>query len=80
VKAAKGLLCALVYPVRRRSWRFTVFASSGPSAFLFPRDLAKRHAEVQALRELVRIKEEEVEKRTVAKGKGWSLRRQPVLS
>jgi hypothetical protein len=45
-----------------------------------PRDLAKRHAEVQALRELVRIKEEEVEKRTVAKGKGWSLRRQPVLS
>jgi len=35
---------------------------------------------VQALRELVRIKEEEVEKRTVAKGKGWSLRRQPVLS
>jgi hypothetical protein len=45
-----------------------------------PRDLAKRLAEVQALRELVRIREKEIEQRTLAKRKGWSLRRQSALS
>jgi hypothetical protein len=47
---------------------------------LGPRDLAKRLAEVQALRELVRIREKEIEQRTLAKRKGWSLRRQSALS
>jgi hypothetical protein len=45
-----------------------------------PRDLAKRLAEVQALRELVRIREKEIEQRTLAKRKGWSLRRPSALS
>jgi hypothetical protein len=40
-----------------------------------PRDLAKRFAEVLALRELVRIREEQREQRTLAKDKHWSLRR-----
>lgn len=35
-----------------------------------PRDLAKRFAEVQALRELVRIREKEFEQRALAKRKG----------
>jgi len=45
-----------------------------------PRNLAKRLAEVQALRELVRIREKELERRTPAKRKGWSLRRPTALS
>jgi hypothetical protein len=45
-----------------------------------PRDLAKRLAEVQALRELVRIRKKEIEQRTLAKRRGWSLRRQSALS
>jgi hypothetical protein len=45
-----------------------------------PRNLAKRLAEVQALRQLVRIREKELERRTPAKRKGWSLRRPPALS
>jgi hypothetical protein len=40
-----------------------------------PRDLAKRFAEVLALRELVRIGEEQLEQRTLAKDKHWSFRR-----
>jgi hypothetical protein len=47
---------------------------------LGPRDLAKRFAEVQTLRELVRIREKEFEQRALAKRKGWSLRRRPALS
>jgi hypothetical protein len=35
-----------------------------------PRNLAKRLAEVQALRQLVRIREKELERRTPAKRKG----------
>jgi len=45
-----------------------------------PRDLAKRLAEVQALRELVRIKEEELERRSQAKEKYWPLRPPPARS
>jgi hypothetical protein len=40
-----------------------------------PRDLAKRFAELLALRELVRIREEQLKQRTLAKDKHWSLRR-----
>ena len=39
-----------------------------------PRDLAKRFAELLALRELVRIREEQLKQRTLAKDKHWSLR------
>jgi hypothetical protein len=51
-----------------------------PTPIQGPRDLAKRFAEVQALRELVRIREKEFEQRALAKRKGWPLRRPLVLS
>jgi hypothetical protein len=38
-----------------------------------PPSLAKRLAEVQALRELVRIREKELERQTLARRKGWSV-------
>jgi hypothetical protein len=48
-----------------------------PSA---PRDLARRVAEVQALRELVRIEEKQIQVQTLAKKKDGSLRRPPARS
>jgi hypothetical protein len=45
-----------------------------------PRDLARRVAEVQALRELVRIEEKQIQMQTPAKKKDGSFRRPPARS
>jgi len=66
--------------MRRRPGRKKRLGETFSASNDAPRDLAKRLAEVQALRELVRMKEEELEKRSHTKKKDWSLKPPPARS